>query len=93
MLPFLQPSCYFKTRPPSCALGISFYTVSDGRDLMMYISDNSTSYSAPSPLKHQCEVQKKSGISQKILSSLKRISSLCSPLKVFRSFKTREEGV
>ena len=42
--------CYFKTRPPSCALGTSFYTVSEGRDLMTYVSDNYTSYSAPSPL-------------------------------------------
>ena len=50
MLPFLRPSCYFKTRPPSCALGTSFYTVSEGRDLMTYVSDNYTSYSAPSPL-------------------------------------------
>ena len=50
MLPFSRPSCYFKTRPPSCALGTSFYTVSEGRDLMTYISDNYTSYSAPSPL-------------------------------------------
>ena len=52
MLPFLRPSCYFKTRPPSCALGTSFYTVSEGRDLMTYVSDNYTSYSAPSPLKY-----------------------------------------
>ena len=50
MLPFLRPSCYFKTRPPSCALGTSFYTVSEGCDLMTYVSDNYTSYSAPSPL-------------------------------------------
>ena len=50
MLPFSRPYCYFKTRPPSCALGTSFYTVSEGRDLMTYISDNYTSYSAPSPL-------------------------------------------
>ena len=50
MLPFSRPSCYFKTRLPSCALGTSFYTVSEGRDLMTYISDNYTSYSAPSPL-------------------------------------------
>ena len=50
MLPFSQPSCYFKTRPPSCALGTSFYTVSEGRDLMTYVNDNYTSYSAPSPL-------------------------------------------
>ena len=50
MLPFLRPSCYFKTRPPSCALGTSFYTVLEGRDLMTYISYNYTSYSAPSPL-------------------------------------------
>ena len=50
MLPFSRPSCYFKTRPPSCALGTSFYTVSEGRDLMTYVSDNYTSYSAPSPL-------------------------------------------
>ena len=48
MLPFSRPSCYFKTRPPSCALGTSFYTVSEGRDLMTYVSDNYTSYSAPS---------------------------------------------
>ena len=52
MLPFSRPSCYFKTRPPSCALGTSFYTVSEGRDLMTYVSDNYTSYSAPSPLSH-----------------------------------------
>ena len=51
MLPFSRPSCYFKTRPPSCALGTSFYTVSEGRDLMTYVSDNYTSYSAPSPLR------------------------------------------
>ena len=44
------PSCYFKTRLPSCALGTSFYTISEGRDLMTYVSDNYTSYSAPSPL-------------------------------------------
>ena len=50
MLPFLWPSCYIKTRPPSCALGTSFYTVLEGRDLMTYVSDNYTSYSAPSPL-------------------------------------------
>ena len=50
MLPFLWPSCYFKTRLPSCALGTSFYTISEGRDLMTYVSDNYTSYSAPSPL-------------------------------------------
>ena len=50
VLPFSRPSCYFKTRPSSCALGTSFYTVSEGRDLMTYISDNYTSYSAPSPL-------------------------------------------
>ena len=50
MLPFSRPSCYFKTRPPSCALGTSFYTVSEGRDFMTYVSDNYTSYSAPSPL-------------------------------------------
>ena len=50
MQQFLRPSCYFKTRPPSCALGTSFYTMSEGRDLMMYVSDNYTSYSAPSPL-------------------------------------------
>ena len=43
VLPFLRPSCYFKTRPPSCALGTSFYTVSEGRDLMTYVSDNYTS--------------------------------------------------
>ena len=51
MLPFSRPSCYFKTRPPSCALGTSFYTVSEDRDLMTYVSDNYTSYSAPSPLR------------------------------------------
>ena len=51
MLPFSRPSCYFKTRLPSCALGTSFYTVSEGRDLMTYVSDNYTSYSAPSPLR------------------------------------------
>ena len=50
MLPFSRPSCYFKTRPPYCALGTSFYTVLEGRDLMTYVSDNYTSYSAPSPL-------------------------------------------
>ena len=50
MLPFLWSLCYFKTRPPSCALGTSFYTMSEGRDLMTYVSDNYTSYSAPSPL-------------------------------------------
>ena len=50
MLPFLWPSCYSKTRLPSCALGTSFYTVSEGSDLMTYISDNYTSYSAPSCL-------------------------------------------
>ena len=45
--------CFFKSgplRPPSCVLGTSFYTVSEGRDLMTYVSDNYTSYSAPSPL-------------------------------------------
>ena len=56
MLPFLQPSCYFKTRPPSCALGTSFYTVSEGRDLMTYVSDNYTSYSAPSPLNGYAQI-------------------------------------
>ena len=30
--------------PPFCALGTSFYTVSEGRDLMTYVSDNYTSY-------------------------------------------------
>ena len=50
MLPFSRPSCYSKTRPPSCALGTSFYTVSEGSDLMTYVSDNYTSYSAPSRL-------------------------------------------
>ena len=50
MLPFSRPSCYFKTRLPSCALGTSFYTVSEGCDLMTYINNNYTSYSAPSPL-------------------------------------------
>ena len=50
MLPFLQQFCYFKNRPPSYALGTSFYTVLEGRDLMTYVSDNYTSYSAPSPL-------------------------------------------
>ena len=44
----LRPSCYFKTRQPSCALGTSFYTVSEGCDLMMYVSDNYISYS------HRC---------------------------------------
>ena len=39
-----------RLRPPSCALGTSFYTVSEGHDLMTYVSDNYTSYSAPSPL-------------------------------------------
>ena len=53
MLPFSQPSCYFKTRLPSCALGTSFYTVSEGHDLMTYVSDNYTSYSAPSPLSYR----------------------------------------
>ena len=53
VLPFSWPSCYFKTRPPSCALGTSFYTVLEGRDLMMYVSDNYTSYSAPSPLRER----------------------------------------
>ena len=46
--------CFFKSgplRPPFCALGTSFYTVSEGRDLMTYISDNYTSYSVPSPLR------------------------------------------
>ena len=52
MLPFSQPSCYSKPRPPSCALGTSFYTVSEGPDLMMYVSDNYTSYSAPSRLNY-----------------------------------------
>ena len=52
MLPFLWPSCYFKTRLPSCALGTSFYTMSEGHDLMTYVSDNYTSYSAPSPLRY-----------------------------------------
>ena len=42
-------SSYFKTRPPSCALGTSFYIVSEDRDLMTYVSDNYTSYNAPSP--------------------------------------------
>ena len=51
MLPFSQPSCCFKTRLPSCALGTSFYTVSEGCVLITYVSDNYTSYSAPSPLK------------------------------------------
>ena len=39
--------CFFKSgrlRPPFCALGTSFYTVSEGRDLMTYVSDNYTSY-------------------------------------------------
>ena len=53
MLPFSRPFCYSKTRPPSCALGTSFYTVSEGSDLMMYVSDNYTSDSAPSCLR-QC---------------------------------------
>ena len=52
VLPFPRPSCYFKTRPPSCVLGTSFYTVLKGCDLMTYVSDNYTSYSAPS-LKQQ----------------------------------------
>ena len=51
MLPFSRPSCYSKTRPPSCALGTSFYTVSKGSDLMTYASDNYTSYSVPSRLR------------------------------------------
>ena len=55
MLPFSPPYCYFKTRPPSCALGTSFYTVSEGGDLMTYVSDNYTSYSAPSPL-NRCKM-------------------------------------
>ena len=38
MLPF--------TRPPSCALGTSFYTILEGSDLMTYVNDNYTSYSA-----------------------------------------------
>ena len=50
MLPFLRPSCYSKTRVPSCALGTSFYTISKGSDLMTYVCDNYTSYSAPSRL-------------------------------------------
>ena len=50
MLPFLWPSFCFKTRPPSCAQGISFYTISEGHDLMTYVSDNYTSDSASSPL-------------------------------------------
>ena len=50
MLPFSRPSCNSKTRPPSCALGTSFYTVSEGSDLMTYVSYNYTSYSAPSRL-------------------------------------------
>ena len=33
---FLWPSCYFKTRPPLCALGTSFCTVLEGHDLMTY---------------------------------------------------------
>ena len=51
MLPFSRPSCLSKTRPPSCALGTSFYTVSEGSDLMKYVSDNYTSYSAHSRLR------------------------------------------
>ena len=53
MLPFSQPSCYSKTKPPFCALGTSFYTVSEGSDLMTYVSDNYTSCSAPSRLRHK----------------------------------------
>ena len=44
---FMEAIFFFKSgrlRPPSCALGTSFYTVSEGRDLMMYVSDNYTSY-------------------------------------------------
>ena len=63
MLPFSRPSCYFKTRPPSCALGTSFYTVSEGRDLMTYVSDNYTSYSAPSPL-NEAQDETRAGITR-----------------------------
>ena len=48
---FSWPSCYFKTRLPSCALGTSFYTISEGCDLMTYASDNYASYNARSPLR------------------------------------------
>ena len=51
MLLFSQPSCYSNSRPPSYALGTSFYTISEGSDLMAYVSDNYTSYSAPSRLR------------------------------------------
>ena len=37
----------FQNHLPSCALGTSFYTVSEGRDLMTYVSDNYISNSAP----------------------------------------------
>ena len=50
MLPFSRPSCYFKNRLPSCALD-AFYIVSEGRDLMTYVSDNYTGYNAPSRLR------------------------------------------
>ena len=39
--------CFFISgplHPPSCALGSSFYTMSEGHDLMTYVSDNYTSY-------------------------------------------------
>ena len=52
MVILVPPFCYSKTRPPSCALGTPFYTVSEGSDLMTYVSDNYTSYSAPSRLRH-----------------------------------------
>ena len=46
--------CFFKSgrlHLPSCALVTSFYTVSEGHDFMTYVSDNYTSYGAPSPLR------------------------------------------
>ena len=39
----------FQNQAAICALGTSFFTVSEGRDLMTYVSDNYTSYSVPSP--------------------------------------------
>ena len=51
MVPFSWPSCYFKTRPPSCPLTqYKRRCPGQGRDLMTYVSDNYTSYSAPSSL-------------------------------------------
>ena len=80
---------FFKSgwlRPPSCALGTSFYTVSEGRDLMTYVSDNYTSYSALSPLK-VCLSAATSDIIQAVcgcvagtgpLSNCKHLGALCS---------------